>query len=144
MNRMDAKRFETLAEAHGAAIGRWPRDDQDAAFAFLAEAPEVAQALLDDARLLDEALDELRPPSPSLALRDAIIAAAPAESRGWSLGRWLAGAGIGAALAAACAAGVVIGVDIAAPSGASSLDAVSQTVAVEDDWIALPEMESQS
>ncbi|MBX3479933.1 MAG: hypothetical protein KF842_06005 [Caulobacter sp.] len=144
MNRMDATRFEALADAHGAAIGRWPLAEQDAAFAYLAEAPEAAQALLDQARVLDEALDTLRPPSPSLALRDAVLSAAPRPKAGWSLGRWLAGAGVGAALAAACAAGVVIGVDIAAPSSATGLDAVSQTVAVEDDWFALPDMESQS
>ena len=46
---MDAQRFEALAEAHGGLITRWPADVQDAAFAWLAEAPETAQAVLNEA-----------------------------------------------------------------------------------------------
>ncbi|NBB17288.1 hypothetical protein GVN21_18145 [Caulobacter sp. SLTY] len=143
MSAMDAQRFETLAEAHGGLITRWPAAEQDAAYAWLAEAPEAAQAVLSQALALDEALDVLRPPSPSTALRDAVLAAAPAPARPRTLARWLTGAGIGAALAAASAAGVVVGVQVAqAPTEASSEAAVA--VAVEDDWILLPDGENQS
>lgn len=148
MNRMDAQRFEALAEAHGAAIGRWPKNEQDAAFAFLADQPETAQVLLAQAQALDEALDALRPPAPSAALRHAVIAAAPRARRPGAWSRWLAGAGIGAALATACAAGVVVGVGVGASAsqstGGGDLDEVSRMVSVEDDWIALPETESRS
>lgn len=140
---MDAQRFEALADAHGGLISRWPADVQDAAFAWLAEAPEAAQAVLTDALALDEALDVLRPPQPSMALRDAILAAAPKARAGSSLSRWLAGAGVGAALATACVAGMVIGVQVSAGPAELSDEAVVAAGA-DDDWIVLPETESQS
>ncbi|HYE47467.1 MAG TPA: hypothetical protein VEA44_17005 [Caulobacter sp.] len=144
MSAMDARRFETLAEAHGGLIARWPVAEQDAAYAWLAEAPQAAQAVLAQALALDEALDVLRPPTGSAGLREAIIAAAPAPARRWALGRWLAGAGIGAALAAASLAGVVVGVQVAGPSVA--VDAADATLAAasEEDWTLLPDGESQS
>lgn len=140
---MDAERFEALADAHGGLITRWPADVQDAAFAWLAQAPESAQAVLTNALALDEALDVLRPPQPSMALRDAILAAAPREARGWSLRRWLAGAGVGAALATACVAGMVIGVQVSAGPAELSDEAVA-AAGTDEDWIVLPETESQS
>lgn len=142
MSAMDAQRFEILAEAHGGLISRWPAAEQDAAYAWLAEAPEAAQAVLAEALALDEALDVLRPPSPSTALRDAILAAAPAPTRRWTLARWLTGAGIGAALAAASAAGVVVGVQVAEGPAVSS-DA-TLAASAEDDWTLLPDGENQS
>jgi hypothetical protein len=143
MSAMDAQRFETLAEAHGGLISRWPAAEQDAAYAWLAEAPDAAQAVLSEALALDEALDVLRPPSPSAALRDAILAAAPAPARRWTIARWLTGAGIGAALAAASVAGVAVGVQVAAAPAEASTDA-TLAVAAEDDWIMLPDGENQS
>ena len=140
---MDAQRFEALADAHGGLIARWPADLQDEAFAWLAQAPEAAQSVLTGALALDEALDALRPPQPSAALRDRILAAAPRGRQGWSLGRWLAGAGVGAALAAASAAGVLVGTHVGtAPVGASD-DAV-MAASADEDWIVLPDTESQS
>lgn len=140
---MDAQRFEALAEAHGGLIARWPAEAQDAAYAWLAQAPETAQAVLTAAQALDEALDGLRPPQPSAALRDAILAAAPRERRGWSLRQWLAGAGVGAALATACLMGVVMGAHVAADPMLGPDDMVAAASA-EDDWIVLPETESRS
>lgn len=120
---MNAERFQTLAEAYGGAIARWPTDVQDAAFAFLAQAPEEADALLADARETDTLLDEAERLSPSVALRDRILAAAPKEraarSRAW---RWLTGAGVGAGLAAATAAGLVAGVNLSLASAPQSED----------------------
>ncbi|WP_271065787.1 hypothetical protein [Caulobacter sp. NIBR1757] len=140
---MDAQRFEALADAHGGVIARWPAEVQDAAYAWLAQAPEAAQAVLTDALALDEALDVLRPPQPSMALRDRILAAAPRGKAGWSLRRWLTGAGVGAALAAASAAGVMIGTQVGtAPAEASDEAVISASS--DDDWIVLPDTESQS
>ncbi len=139
----DAQRFEALADAHGGIIGRWPADVRDAAYAWLAEAPEAAQAVLARAIALDEALDALRPPQASAALRDAILAAAPRARQGWSLGRWLAGAGVGAALAAASLAGVMIGTQV----GVAPLDSAEEAVmaaSADEEWIVLPDAESQS
>jgi hypothetical protein len=140
---MDAQRFEALADAHGGLIARWPADVQDAAYAWLAQAPEAAQVVLTEALALGEALDVLRPPQASAALRMRILAAAPQEKRRWSLGRWLAGAGVGAALAAASVAGVMIGTQV----GGSPIEASDEAVMAasgDDDWIVLPETENQS
>lgn len=125
---MDRTRFAALAEAWGGRIERWPTDERDAAWRFLAEAGEVAQALLAGALDLDEALEALRPPQPSAALRAAILAAAPRPrpARG-ALWRWLTGAGLGAGLAAACAAGVVAGVQSASLSDDARADALIAT-----------------
>jgi hypothetical protein len=140
---MDAQRFEALADAHGGLIARWPVEVQDAAYAWLAEAPEAAQGVLSAALALDEALDALRPPQPSAALRDRIIAAAPREQRGWSLRRWLTGAGVGAALAAASAAGVMVGTQVSTGQADASDEAV-MAASADDDWVVLPETESRS
>jgi hypothetical protein len=140
---MDAQRFEALAEAHGGLIARWPAGEQDAAYAWLAQAPETAQAVLSEALALDEALDVLRPPQASPALRDRILAAAPRERRGWGVRRWLAGAGVGAALAAASAAGVMVGTQVSAGPPEASDEAV-MAASTDDDWIVLPETESRS
>lgn len=140
---MDARRFETLAAAHGGLIVRWPAGDQDAAYAWLAQDPEAAQVVLSEALALDEALDVLRPPRPSTALRDRILAAAPRERRGWGVRRWLAGAGVGAALAAASAAGVMVGAQVSAGPVEVSDEAV-MAASADDDWIVLPETESRS
>ena len=140
---MDAQRFEALADAHGGLIARWPAETQDAAYAWLAEAPVAAQAVLTQALALDEALNVLRPPQPSIALRDAILAAAPRERQGWSLRRWLAGAGVGAALATASVAGVLIGAQVGVTSAGVSDEGV-MSASSDDDWIVLPETEIQS
>lgn len=120
---MNAERFQTLAEAYGGAIARWPAADQDAAFAFLAEAPDQADALLAEARETDALLDEAQRLAPSMALRDRVLAAAPRErtarSRAW---RWLTGAGVGAGLVAATAAGLLAGVNLSVSAAAPSED----------------------
>jgi hypothetical protein len=120
---MNAERFQSLADAWGGAIARWPAAEQDAAFAFLASDAAVADAVLAQARALDAMLDEAAPAMVSAVLRDRIIAAAPSErpapGRLW---RWLTGAGVGAGLAVATAAGIVAGVNVVAYAPPQSED----------------------
>lgn len=112
---MKAQRFEALADAFGGAITRWPAEDQDAAFAFLAEAPEVAAEALAGARNLDDDLDAAERLSPSHDLRQRILNAAPAAARSPAR-RWLTGASLGLGLAAAASAGIAIGVNMSLAS----------------------------
>lgn len=114
---MTPDRFQTLAEAYGGVIGRWPEETRDEAYACLAAAPEAAARALAAARDLDEALDGAPSPSPSRALRERILATAPtARPARAAVWRWLTGAGVGLGLATAAAAGIVIGVDLSAAS----------------------------
>jgi hypothetical protein len=110
---MDQARASELAAAYGADIRRWPEAEREAARAWLAT-PD-ADRLLFEARGLDAALDASRPPSPSAALRDRVIASAlaagltPARARkAWDRLVLWAGAG----WAAAACAGVVAAVGV--------------------------------
>jgi len=120
---VNAERFRDLAEAWGGDLDRWPAAERDQARAFLAVSPDAAQALA-EARGLDAALDAWRPPEASAALRERIIASAPAPRRRspwvWA-SPWLRGAG----LAAACAAGVMAG---AALSGRAAPDPAGEAL----------------
>lgn len=113
---MTFERFQSLAEAWGGAIARWPAEVQDAAYAFMAASPEQADAVLAEARATDALMDAAPALSASIALRDRVIAAAPAapaaRARRSRLWRWMTGAGVGAGLAAATAAGVMAGVSL--------------------------------
>jgi hypothetical protein len=144
MSGMDAARFETLAETWGGVITRWPQDVREAGLLFLADQPEAARRLLAEAQALDEALDLLAMPTPTMTLREAIIAAAPAIRRRNILLRWLSGAGIGAALAAASVSGIVVGVQVSQVEAVDSRSEAVYSVSNDDDWYALPETESQS
>jgi hypothetical protein len=102
---MTLEDFDDLALAWGPDIARWPADRQAAARDLIVARTPEAEATLNDAGLLDRALRASTLPSPSLALRARIIAAAPRPLarfpswRGW----------FGAALAASCAAGALAG-----------------------------------
>jgi hypothetical protein len=115
---MNLDRFQSLADAFGGSITRWPADVQDAAFAFTAAAPDAAARALALARELDDDLDEAERLSPSSALRQRVIDAAPRARRllRTPFQRWAAGAGVGAGLAAATAAGLIAGVNLSAVS----------------------------
>lgn len=114
---MNLDRFQTLADAFGGSISRWPTDVQDDAYAFTAASPDEAALALADARALDEDLDAAERLSPSHALRLDIINAAPAARAARTpFQRWLTGAGVGIGLATAACAGIVIGVDLSAAS----------------------------
>jgi hypothetical protein len=100
---MDLEEFETLALAWGADVALWPPARRAPARDLMAARPAEAKAVLQEADLLDRALDASTVPAPSLAVRARIIAAAPRPLerfpswRGW----------FGAAMAASCAAGAL-------------------------------------
>lgn len=106
---MDRSRFLALAEAYGADLRRWPDGERAAAQAYQAAEPEAARTVLAQADVLDDLLFASRPPQPSVALRDRVIAAAARSPRRAS---WRArlGLAMGAGWAAAACAGVVAGV----------------------------------
>jgi hypothetical protein len=57
-------RFQSLAEAYGAAIENWPETERAAARALLERSQDARDALA-DAALLDRLLDTAEPPPPS-------------------------------------------------------------------------------
>ena len=114
---MDRTRFQALADAHGGDVTRWPEAERDAALSLLADQPGMARSVLAAAHRLDMVLDALPAPAVSAALRERVLAGAPAvraDAATWR--RWLTGAGIGLTLATACAGGVAFGVSAAQPS----------------------------
>ncbi|WP_421937554.1 hypothetical protein [Phenylobacterium sp.] len=133
---MTPKRFETLAEAYGGDVARWPEADREAAAAVMAAEPAWAETILSRAGELDAALATYASPHASAGLVDRIAAAAPlvpvppAPPR-WM--GWLLPVGMGAGLAAACAAGVVMGAVLSLPaSDAGDPDPV--VAAADDDF----------
>jgi hypothetical protein len=113
---IEASDFQRLVEAYGADRRHWPDDRRPVAEAFLAAFPEQAAGILAADLSLDEALDVLRPPAPSAALQDRILAMSP-RPRLQGLGGmfdWLR-PGVGAMMAASCVAGVLAGVVLVAP-----------------------------
>ncbi|MNH53356.1 hypothetical protein D3C73_50450 [compost metagenome] len=113
---MTYERFETLADAYGGDLRRWPEAEREAARA-LRDADPRAAVLLREADRLDALLDAAPRPAPSHALREQVIAGAAGAGLGARLGArrrgpgplaWLSGAG----WAAAACAGVVFGVNL--------------------------------
>jgi hypothetical protein len=112
---MTLERFRALCEAWGADMARWPADERDAAMAFAAAEPALAQAALAAERTLDARLDAWAV-TPSAALRDRVIAAAPRErALALRIRRWIVTAGLGVGLAAAGLSGVAAGMALAPP-----------------------------
>jgi len=139
---MTPERFETLAEAYGGDVARWPDVEREAAAAVMAERPEWAGGVLARARDLDEALAAFAMPRASADLTARIVAGAPRPmGRRW-IG-WLLPASMGAGLAAACAAGVVVGVQASVAASqqpaASEPDALVATVSDDDFNLFLDE-----
>lgn len=131
---MTPERFETLAEAHGGDVARWPDVEREAAAALMIAQPALAQGVLARAATLDVALDAWAPMAVTHELRERVIAAAPAARRRNRMAAWFWGAGLSAGLAAACAAGLAVGVrlyDVSQPD-----DAVSAALAGYDDFSA--------
>ena len=136
---MEIERFETLAQAYGADLRRWPELERAAAEALLAHRPDQARAILLEAQGLDAVHDDWRAPVPSAALREAVMATAPRSRRELSwrgFGFWLSGAGF----AAAALAGVVVGVAAsnAAVSDARADALLSAALSNEGDTAATP------
>jgi hypothetical protein len=131
---MTPERFETLAEAWGGDVARWPYAEREAAAVLMAERPAWAEQLLAGAGELDAALSVLTSPRGSAGLADRIAAGAPTDRPRWQA--WLAPAWIGAGLAAACAAGVVLGAQLGAPA-VSADEPDPMIAAIADDDISL-------
>ena len=109
---MTYERFETLADAYGGDLRRWPEAEREAGRALLDSDPRAA-VLLGEADGLDALLDAAPRPVASHALREAVIASAAgaglkAHRRGPGPLAWLSGAG----WAAAACAGVVFGINL--------------------------------
>lgn len=114
---MTRDRFEALAQAYGGDVSRWPAAEREAVAAWMAARPDEASTILAAAGDLDALLHAWTPAPISHALRDRVIAAAPAPRRpsAWS---WIRGLSFSAGLAAACAAGLAVGVVLTAPDAA--------------------------
>lgn len=100
-DRIDIARFEELADAFGGVIARWPEPYR--AVASQMAAHPAAAAILVDALMLDETLDQWRVPAPTTPLIARVVAGGPAAVRHtWSRLRvWWTGMGFAAALAGA-------------------------------------------
>lgn len=108
---MSTERFRDLIEAYGADPRRWPEAERVEA-AKAARAPE-AQALLAEARALDDLLAQAPAIQAPAALRERVLAGAP-RARRRLMGRltplaWLSGFGWAAAAAAGLVFGVALG-----------------------------------
>jgi hypothetical protein len=133
---MTPDRFETLAEAWGGDVARWPAAERDAAAALMAEQPQWAAQVLTRAADLDAVLDGFAAPLATGRLAERIAAGAPKPRDARGLG-WLIPAGMGAGLAAACAAGVLVGAQLSAPAGAAASDTDALVTAVSADDFSL-------
>lgn len=131
---MTPERFETLAEAWGGDVARWPVAEREAAAELMAARPDWARTVLVAAGDLDAALAAYAPPRASVGLAERIAAEAPAARPRWRA--WLLPLGMGAGLAAACAAGMVLGVQLGAPGPAVNTGDAFAT-AVSDDAFSL-------
>ncbi|TPG46521.1 hypothetical protein [Sphingomonas glacialis] len=122
-DQLTLARFQELADAYGGVVARWPEQHRDAAMALAAH--PAAREILDAASALDGALDAWRVASPSLLLRDGVIAGAPVPTRKimTKARLWWSGIGLAAALAGATAGTAAVA--FAAPIEAASDSATS-------------------
>ena len=74
---MDQSRFTALAEAHGGDIAAWPEAEREAARAFAAAAPDVADPILSGQGDLDRVLAEVGALEPCPDLFEQIVSGAP-------------------------------------------------------------------
>jgi len=133
---MTPERFETLAEAYGGDVARWPDAEREAAAERMAADPAWATGILTRAGALDAALEGYAAPRGSVGLADRIAAGAPKVRARWV--GWLLPAGMGVGLATACAAGVIAGAQLhGASSSPGASDADALVTAVSDDDFSL-------
>ncbi|MGA0572721.1 hypothetical protein ACO2Q9_18550 [Variovorax sp. VNK109] len=93
---MTDERFRTLADAYGGDLNRWPLAEQAGARWLLAQSPAALSQVLADAAGLDALLAQHEVDMPALALRERIVAGAPAPGAGRSDARQNAGQDTGA------------------------------------------------
>lgn len=134
---MTHERFEFLAQAYGGDVSRWPQAEREAAVLLMTLEPVFAQATLAQAASLDALLDDWAPLPVSHALREAVIAAAPAARPRSALQQWFWRTGVGAGLAAACAAGLVVGVRLSDTVQRQSDETISAALTTNDDLTGL-------
>ncbi len=141
---MRLDRFRAIVAAHGADPARWPAAERVACDSLLASSV-AAQELVADAARLDAALESLPAPQPSLAIRTAILAAAPRPAapslpvrlgNGWreifgELGGWRMA---GAVTAASLALGVVSGSLLSAALPTESPPGLLQLALLDDGF----------
>ena len=75
---VSTERVLELIAAYGAEPGAWPEDERAAAMELVATSPDLFEAALEDARALDQMLQNEQVPEPGPELSDAILAAGPA------------------------------------------------------------------
>ena len=103
---MIEERFQSLADAYGGDIDRWPAGEQAAARAWSVAHVKQALTILEEASSLDMLLDMAEPPVASPVLRDRIVATALLARRPMQRTlMWASATG----LMAACLAGVMLG-----------------------------------
>ncbi len=128
---MNTGRFETLAEAFGGDVARWPVREREAAAQLMLARPDWASRVLADAAALDTQLKTFAAPRGTRGLADGIVAGAPSPRRaGWMA--WLLPVGMGAGLAAASVAGFAVGLQITTRND-PTIEATSTVAALIDD-----------
>lgn len=138
---MKLEHFAALLDAYGAEPSRWPEREREAVLALLAASAE-ARALRDQAAQLDTAL-VLSAPTPTLALRAAVLRAipsAPAAGETFAdtlraLWRGIGGWRLAApAFATSLALGIALGASVLPPTPAAvDDDADLMQLALLDD-----------
>ena len=130
---MNNARFETLAEAFGGDVARWPAQEREDAAELMLATPDWAARVLANAAVLDAQLMSHAAPRATPGLTARIVAGAPLPRRArWMA--WLLPAGIGAGLVATSLAGFAIGLQLPARTSPTVEAASTVTVLVDDDF----------
>lgn len=128
---MNTVRFETLAEAFGGDVARWPVGEREAAAELMLARPDWAGRVLTEATALDTQLMRYTAPRAATELVDRIVVGAPSPRRAHGMA-WLLPVGIGAGLVAASLAGFAIGLQITTRNNAT-IEVTSAAPALIDD-----------
>jgi hypothetical protein len=140
MSVMTSERFLALVDAWGADARRWPEAERAAARAFAAANPGIALPALAEADAADALLHASRVASPSMMLRDRVIASAAGaglkarrEGRRWLDRLSIAfGAGWAAAACAGVAAGIMMTTQLTADAQADAILYQATLMGVDD------------
>lgn len=130
---MNTVRFETLAEAFGGDVARWPLREREAAAELMRARSDWAGRVLADATALDAQLTTFAAPRGATGLVDRIVAGAPSPRRALRLA-WLLPAGIGAGLVAASLAGFAIGLQITTRNDSTITVTSTAPALIDDDF----------